>query len=330
MRSDLLPLGRSTIERDGAAREDAGLLARLWSDRRTAVVLVHRGLVAVTASRDALDLARPADLPRPSLLVGQVDAPADPASGPFDVAYLGHDDVGGAYLVLVLSESAGEERDFAGLPADADDALVVGRTWATLRDVGAALADRDAGLASAAVALAAWHARHRRCPRCGEATEPVLSGWARRCPADGTLHHPRTDPAVIVAVTDEDDRLLLAHAAHWPARRFSLVAGYVEPGETIEAAVRREVGEECGIAVTDLVYQGSQPWPFPASLMLAFRARTRARVPVADGVEVTEATFVTRDALAADVAAGRVLLPMRASIARVLIEEWFGAPLPGA
>jgi NAD+ diphosphatase len=237
---------------------------------------------------------------------------------------------GAPYLALVLSESAGEERDFGGVATGPDEPLVAGRQWASLRDVGAVLGARDAGLAVAAVALAAWHARHPRCPRCGEPSRPVLSGWARRCPADGTLHHPRTDPAVIVAVTDPDDRLLLAHAAHWPARRFSLVAGYVEPGESLEAAARREVAEECDVAVTDLAYQGSQPWPFPASLMLGFRARTSDTTPTPDGVEVTEAAFVAREQLAGLVSDGGVLLPMRASIARVLIEEWFGEPLPGA
>lgn len=318
MHSDLLPLSRATVDRDGVARGDPDLLRRLWADARTGVVRVHRGHVAVTAAGDALHLARADD----RAAVGR------DLSG-LELAYLGSDSAR-AYVALVLSDDDGDERDVAGMPADLDDAPVPGSRWATLREVGATLADGDAGLAVTAVALAAWHARHPRCPRCGEATVPVDAGWARRCTADGSLHHPRTDPAVIVAVTDPADRLLLAHDALWPNRRFSLVAGYVEPGESLEAAARREVAEECGLVVGELVYQGSQPWPFPASLMIGFRARTASGAPTPDGVEVTEAMFVTRDELEVAVADGSVLLPMRASIARALIEEWAGRAFPGA
>lgn len=335
MRSDLLPLSRYAVDRDGEARTHPDLLERLWVDPATRVVVVHRGLVAVTDDGAALDLLGPADL---APLAGATDgvprgagAPLGPMGplGPLGTAYLGRD-TSAAYVLLVLSESEGDPRDFAGLPGDPGDAVVAGRTWASLREVGALLGDRDAGLAATAVALAAWHARHPRCPRCGEPTQPVEAGWARRCETDGSMHHPRTDPAVIVAVTDDDDRLLLAHAAHWPARRFSLVAGYVEPGESLEAAARREVAEECGLDVDHVAYQASQPWPFPASLMLGFRARVAGGDLRPDGVEITEAIQVSRSDLAAKVTSGQVLLPMRASIARALIEEWFGERLPGA
>lgn len=319
MDSDRLPLSRSAVDPDGAARADPGLLSRLLVGAETRVLLVHRGLVAVSPDRTALDLVGTGALP-----TGH-DGTA--ATGPVTFAYLGRDD-DGDYLAGVLSESAGDERDFAGVPV-VDEALVEGCTWASLREVGGDLGDRDAGLASSAVALAAWHARHPRCPRCGELTEIFQAGWARRCTADGSLHYPRTDPAIIVAITDERDHLLLAHAAHWPQRRFSLVAGYVEPGESLEAAVHREVAEECGLEIGRLSYEGSQPWPFPSSLMLGFRATvTGGRLGV-DGVEVTDAMFVSRPDLASLVATGDVLLPHRSSIARALIEEWFGDRLPG-
>jgi NAD+ diphosphatase len=315
--SDLLPLSRYTVDPDGAARVEQGLLERLLAERGTEVLLVHRGLVAVTPDRAALDLVSPDLLPS-----GQ------DTTGPVTLAYLGRDERA-AYLVCVLSESAGDERDFAGVPV-VEDALVEGRTWASLREVGGDLSDRDAGLASSAVALAAWHARHPRCPRCGEPTELDQAGWARRCPADGTVHYPRTDPAVIVAITDEQDRLLLAHAAHWPQGRFSLIAGYVEPGESLEAAIRREVAEESGLRVGGLAYEGSQPWPFPSSLMLGFRARAEGGRLQVDGTELAAAMFVSRSELAALVTSGDVLLPHRSSIARALIEQWFGGRMAGA
>ncbi|WP_127126729.1 NAD(+) diphosphatase [Georgenia sp. SYP-B2076] len=312
-----LPLARSTVDADAVSRPRPGLLTALVEEPTTSVVLVQHGLVATDG--DALDLRAPA---------GVRGATWDPE----DLAYLGKDD-GGAYLALTLPERLGEERDLDGVPVVEDAALVdlvEGLTFSHLRDIGDTLPDRDAGLATTAVALSAWHARHPRCPRCGEITEVIDAGWVRRCTADHSLHYPRTDPAVIMAVTDADDRLLLGHAAHWPENRFSTLAGYVEPGESAETAVRREVAEEAGIAVGEVTFTASQPWPFPASLMLGFRAKVAdgadATVHV-DGVEVTEARFFTREELAAAVAARAVLLPMRSSIALALIEDWFGGPL---
>jgi NAD+ diphosphatase len=191
------------------------------------------------------------------------------------------------------------------------------------------MAARDAGLGVTAVALAAWHASHRCCPRCGTPTVVGFSGWVRHCPNDGIDQYPRTDPAVIMAVVDDDDRLLLGHAAQWPERRFSTLAGYVEPGEGLEQAVRREVDEEVGVAVGEVTYRGSQPWPFPASIMLAFVARATSTEITVDGVEVTEARWFTRAELLAAASSGEVLLPSKASIARALVEEWAGEPLPG-
>ena len=288
------------------------------ADAATQVVLVQRGLVATRGP--ALDLRAPSEIP------GNV-------WGPDNVVYLGHDDHS-AYLALTLPEHLGEERDLDGVPVVEDAGLVdlvATLEFRHLRDIGNALPDRDAGLATTAVAVSAWHVRHPRCPRCGEPTEVIDAGWVRRCTADGSLHYPRTDPAVIMAITDKDDRILLGHAAHWPARRFSTLAGYVEPGESIEAAVAREVMEEAGLEIGSVEFVASQPWPFPASLMLGFRGRladgSDGRIKV-DGVEITEARFFTRDELASAARTGDVLLPMRSSIARVLIEEWFGGPLP--
>jgi NAD+ diphosphatase len=180
-----------------------------------------------------------------------------------------------------------------------------------------------------ASALERWHERNPYCPQCGAPTVAILAGHARRCTREGTEHHPRTDPAVIMLVTDADDRCLLGHAPAWPPRRMSTLAGFVEAGEALEHAVEREVGEEVGVAVDQISYVGSQPWPFPSSLMLAFMARAtiRHRVPeLADG-EISYARWFSRAELRAAVGDGLLLLPMRASIAFFLIQTWFGPDL---
>lgn len=185
----------------------------------------------------------------------------------------------------------------------------------------------DRELATTAVALETWHHLHPRCPLCGALTEAREGGWVRRCLDDGTDHYPRTDPAIIVAITDPDDRLLLAHAATWSPLRFSLLAGYVEPGESLEQAVHREVAEEAGLTLTDLEYDGSQAWPFPGSVMAGFRARTPQVHFQLDQVEITHAMWVTREELAAHIADGNIVIATRGSIARRLIEQWYGGSL---
>src|SRR5690606_34499680 len=145
---------------------------------------------------------------------------------------------------------------------------------------------------------------HRFSPRCGTATEVSIAGWPRACVAEGTLLYPRTDPAVIMANPDEDDRLLLGHATHSPARRFATLAGFVEAGESAEQALRREVLEEVSLPVTEISYRGSQSWPFPASLMLAYRARATETAVVVDGVEIAEARWFDRAGLRAAAGSG--------------------------
>ncbi|HEY8721455.1 NAD(+) diphosphatase [Pengzhenrongella sp.] len=312
-----LPLARATIDRASELRARPDLVADLLREESTRVVLTHGGLVATTTEDGSITL----DLLAPSTVVG-LDLP----DGGW--LYLGTDGAS-SYVALVLADPLVEVTDLERFAVDGGEDLVAGREWSQLRRIGAVLDARDAGLATTAVALAAWHKTHPRCPRCGTLTDVVQAGWVRHCPADGSDHYPRTDPAVIMAVVDEDDRLLLGHAVQWPEHRLSTLAGYVEPGEAIEHAVRREVAEEVGVVIGEVSYRGSQPWPFPASLMLAFRARALTTQITVDGVEVTEAQWFTRAELVDQVASGEVLLPMRSSIARVLIEEWFGGELAG-
>ena len=287
------------------------------ADATTRIVVLRGGLVATTARDDGpvLDLLAPS-------AVG--------AGRPEDRwLFLGADGAT-SYLALALAPATTPSLDVEGFAADARSELVASRQWSHLRQIGADLGARDAGLATTAIALAAWHETHLRCPRCGSMTDVVQAGWVRHCPVDGSEHYPRTDPAVIMAVVDGADRLLLGHSAQWPEHRVSTLAGFVEPGEAIEQAVRREVAEEVGVVIGDVGYRGSQPWPFPASLMLAFRAHALTTQITVDGVEITHARWFTRAELTAEVASGGVLLPMSTSIARILIEEWFGGELPGA
>jgi NAD+ diphosphatase len=197
-----------------------------------------------------------------------------------------------------------------------------------LRDVAAELPAGEAALAAQAVALLAWHRRSRHCSVCGAPSEAIEAGHMRRCtnPEDGTVHHPRTDPCVIVLV-HHGDRVLLGRRPTWPPGRFSVLAGFVEPGETLEGAVAREVAEESGVTVRPetVRYVASQPWPFPASLMLGFTAAALDPT-VGDGdAELEEVRWFTR----AELQRGAVLLPPPSSIARHLIAAWLGGTASG-
>ncbi|SDS76745.1 NAD+ diphosphatase [Paraoerskovia marina] len=295
----------STVDRAGERREEPGLVARCREDGTTRVVVVRSGAVLVDDDGGVLHAASelrdlPDDAERWVFLGLRVDD--------------------GAPLLAYRKNPDGEEH--APVEADAEN-------WATVRGLVPSLDGGDAEVVLTAVALDNWHATHGRCPRCGTPTTVTHAGWVRRCVQDGSDHYPRTDPAVIMAVLDAEDRLLLGHAVRWPPGRFSTLAGYVEPGESLENAVRREVLEEVGVVVGDVVYRGSQPWPFPASLMLGFFARATTSALRPDRVEITEARWFTRPELLASVESGDVTLPTRSSIARALIEEWFGAALPG-
>lgn len=204
-----------------------------------------------------------------------------------------------------------------------------GRDLRELRRIVPRLDAAEASLALTAVGMGSWHRTHRHCPLCGGTLDPERAGWVLRCREDGSEHFPRSDPAVIMAVRDDEDRLLLARNARFRGRFSSVLAGFVEPGETLEGAVAREVLEEVGLVVDDVEYVGSQPWPFPRSLMVAFRARATGPTALTlQADEIAEARWLTRDELAAALADGSIGLPGRASIARALIEDWYGDELP--
>lgn len=312
--SSRLPLSRAALDRDHLGR--AGGIDALLDDSRTRAIVLHEGR-ALLASPTRLAILPPSIVPQAALAV-----------------YLGRtleasDDlpVGTQIVVLAVDSPEGFEEldDVPTGPAQ----WVGPAEWGDLRRIGARLDERDAGLFTQALGILNWHAVSRFSPRVGGETEPALAGWVRR-DAEGAEYYPRTDAAVIVGVLDQDDRLLLGSNAAWEASRFSLLAGFVEPGESLEAAVIREVFEESGVRVADPEYLGSQPWPFPASLMVGFLAR----VPIgestegrADGEEIRALRWFTRDELAAAVAAREVLLPGPTSIARAIVEHWFGAEI---
>jgi NAD+ diphosphatase len=198
--------------------------------------------------------------------------------------------------------------------------------WTGLREVGADLDDLDAGLLAEAVGILEWHERHRFSPLTGAATTIEHAGWVQRDPTTGTQFFPRTDPAVIMLVHDGGDRCVLGRQPVWPAGRFSVLAGFVEPGESAEAAVAREVEEEVGLRVTDVRYVASQPWPFPQSLMLGFVARVDGDPTLhIDHDEIEEAQWFTREQLRAGT--GPRALPPPVSIARNLIDRWVDGDL---
>jgi NAD+ diphosphatase len=319
-----LALARGTVDRITHRRGDTEWLEQAWADPRTRVLVVDDGkaLVRLGEGRAELVFVPVEQAPPGTRMLLGVDADG--------VVYFG---VAGPLPGLSGVAPGGGLPGLSGVapgggPPGPPDGQGDVRA-AALRQVGALLGDRDAGLFTHAVALANWHTSHTHCPRCGTPTVPDPSGHSTTCPRDGTEHFPRTDPAVIMLVTDPDDRALLARNANWPGRRVSILAGFVEPGESAEQAVVREVHEETGIAVGEVGYLGSQPWPMPRSLMLGFRATAVGGQQIrVDTEEIAEARWFSRDELRASLDTDEIRLPAPVSIAYRIIESWYGEPLP--
>ncbi|HEX6347714.1 NAD(+) diphosphatase [Umezawaea sp.] len=306
-------LSRFTVDRSEPLRADTERLAALWPKSRVLVVDRRgRTLVADKGSRLV-------DQPAPEF----GDAP------PADAVLLGEQD-GVAYWGVPLADDETDVQVTAARTWQFPE-LTEEPQWLDLRAVGALLDDTGAGLLTSAVAAFAWHRTARFCARCGSPTEPVKSGWARVCTECSHEEYPRTDAAVICLVHDgvgvNGENVLLARGAGWPEGRYSVLAGFVEAGESLEACVAREIAEEVGVNVTSIRYLGSQPWPFPRSLMVGFTAvadRAERLVP-ADG-EIAQAKWVSREqvrqALAVPGSVEDLLLAPGASIAYRMISAW--------
>jgi NAD+ diphosphatase len=287
-----IALSARSHERIGGRRTDEGWLAERWADPATRVLVLAGGRFPLSDDGTTVRWLSPSEVPEGErLLLGERDG-------------LVH------FVVLTRAFRAPDD-------------------WGMLRSHGPALSPADIGLVVQAQALAEWHRSHRFCPRCGGGLVVSGGGYVLTCESCGRQQFPRTDPAVIMLVTD-GERALLGRQASWPSGRFSTLAGFVDPGESLEQAVAREVMEEVGVEVGDVSYFGNQPWPFPSSLMVGFFARATSTEISVDGDEIEDARWFTREQMQAEAEAGTLVLPGGISISRSLIEAWYGGPLPGS
>ncbi len=300
-----LPFAAARYDRRTADRADPHWWEREAADPRTRVLVVGDGVVATREQRGLRWLT----VPEAETLANEV-AVAGPDGDAVERMLLG---TGPGGPVLAVSLPVVPER-LRPRP---------------VRAVATDLDDLDGGLLVQALGLANWHRTHQHCAQCGAVTGPAEAGHVRRCPRCQAMHFPRTDPAVIMLITDDQDRALLGHSPDWPDGRYSTLAGFVEPGESLEDAVRREVAEEVGVRVGQVTYAASQPWPFPSSLMLGFFGRAESTAIRVDGDEVTAARWFSREELTAAAEAGTMLLPGEFSISRWLVTRWHGRELPG-
>ena len=305
----LPPLARWELDRDYLSRSRPELFDELWSMESTRVLVLHQGkaLVRKGLSSPELSLLPVEKVPAANLRVYLGKTTIETALEP----------KGSAIVLAVVNDNS-------AMSIEADPTL-----WQSLRTLGSELSDRDAGLFTQSLAVANWHEINQHCPKCGTPTVIEQGGWVRRCFKDNNEIFPRTDPAIIVAITDQEDRILLGSQGTWEDNRWSILAGFVEAGESLEAAVVREMKEECGLEVFDVEYLYSQSWPFPQSLMLGFTAKADSSIEfLPDGEEIVKLRWFSRADIAAE--AKSLLLPSDSTISRALIELWYGSAIDSA
>lgn len=312
------------FDRDAVRRNDANYLSSLKDSPNTSYILVTaRGEVAIKSTH-VYGQAPHGGLTPPDLANMEAEqllelSHAQVAQLPFSIQepyYLGKYGEKSYLALRVEAPSQQLEENWQ-------------HCFAPLRAVAGMLEPYQGELAAAAVALATWDKNTKFCERCGASLKLACAGWEKHCTACAHITYPRTDPAIIVAITDDAERLLLIHGATWQPGRYSVVAGFVEAGESLEAAVAREALEETGIKISQASYCSSQPWPFPRSLMFAFTARAGGQQePKADMQEVGHAFWVSREEFTQLVLEGKVIVPGRASSGHALVRAWYGCELP--
>lgn len=291
--SNQIAFSRYPHDRIADRRTDEAWLAEVWADPATRVVVVAGTRIRVADDQDTW---------------------VSPQEAPEGIRVLLGERDGVVWFAVIVDGAAADS------------------TWLPLRGLVGSVEEESAALLVHAIGIAEWIWATRHCVRCGGTYEPLHLGHVLRCTDCGREEFPRTDPAVIMVVTDgeaPDDRCLLGRHPAWPPGRYSTLAGFVEPGESIEQAVRREVFEESGIAVGEVAYFGSQPWPLPRSLMIGCIAKATSTDVTVDGEEIEDARWFTREQMKAEAEAGTLVLPGGVSISRSLIEHWYGGTLPG-
>jgi NAD+ diphosphatase len=319
--AETVTFGGSGLDRAGELRGDVEALAQARTSEQTRAVVLWRGKPLIKRERPAELMRLPMDH---AALAGRDDE---------DFILLGRED-GHAVFAVKLDDWQPDGDDLAFLNQFLDPSeqqhpdLPAGCVFAELRRVMTWLNPRDAELAATAKAIFTWHETHGFCAKCGQKSTMTMAGWQRDCPACDGKHFPRTDPVVIMLIT-HGNSVLMGRSPGWPDGMYSLLAGFVEPGETLEAAVRREVFEEAGVQVGAVGYLASQPWPFPASLMFGCSGEALSREINIDPVEIEDALWVTReDMMAAFAGEHPKILPARkGAIAHFLLENWIADTL---
>ena len=311
--SETVTFGGSGLDRAAQLRNDAQAIEAMLQDLATRVLPVWRGKPLFAGEPRGLGWL----------------APGEAVLGPADEApvFLGLDEGVARFAVDISGWEPEEVPDTLGAFFDPSEQrhplLPADHAFGELRANMTRLGIREAELAATAKAILGWHETHGHCARCGAPSRMIEAGWQRQCPDCGARHFPRTDPVVIMLILSGND-VLMGRSPGWPDGMYSLLAGFVEPGETLEAAVRREVREEAGEEVGAVGYLASQPWPFPASLMLGCRGEAISRDIRVDPVELEDARWISREEML-DIVAGRSteMKPARkGAIARFLIEAW--------
>jgi NAD+ diphosphatase len=313
--AETVTFGGSRLDR---AAHERGAAHALWLDETSRVIVMWRGKPLVTKAHDGVLRFR-------SDHQVLTDATTDRI-------YLGRDE-GVATFAVDISSWVPADLDDAALdtfldPTEQVHPAVWDGVFAELRAIMTHLSPRDAELVATARAVFGWHQSHRFCSSCGHLSDFAMAGWQRNCPSCERSHFPRTDPVVIMLIT-KDDNVLVGRSPGWPEGMYSLLAGFVEPGETLEAAVRREVKEESGITVGPVSYLASQPWPFPASLMFGCKGEALDEDIVVDADELEDAMWISRADMHI-VFAGQhpVMKPAReGAIAHFLLDNWLSDTL---